>query len=141
MSTLSRRAAIASFASIILLPPKGWTQSPPALRLVYPFAAGNAGDGVARMLAERLKERLGRPVVVENRSGAGGRIGVKSVIDAAADGSTLLFVPGSLIVLQPHTEQELGYDPLVDLQPLAHIMQTDLALCVTPAWTCARSPN
>jgi tripartite-type tricarboxylate transporter receptor subunit TctC len=134
MAPVFRRTAIAALASIILSPPRGWTQSLPALRLVYPFAAGNVGDGVARMLADRLKERLGRAVVVDNRSGAGGRIGVKSAIDAAADGSTLLFVPGSMIVLQPHTERELGYDPLIDLQPLAHVMRTDLALSVTPAW-------
>ena len=105
-------------------------QSP--LRIVFPFSAGGAADAVARLLAERLQTSLGRAAIVENRTGAAGRIGVKSVVQAEADGATLLFVPGPLIALHPHIFQNLGYDPLADLLPISQVMQSDLALAAAP---------
>lgn len=132
MRTPSRRAIVAALATLPLGPSVALSQPHQAIRLIYPSSAGGAGDFVARLLAERLRETLGRPVIVENRTGAGGRIGVKAVVDAAPDGATLLFVTGTLISLHPHTERDLGYDPQSDLLPLSQIMRSDLALCVAP---------
>lgn len=128
----SRRGIVAALATLPLVPRQALSQTQTAIRLIYPSSAGGAGDSVARLLADRLRAPSGRPVIVENRTGAGGRIGVKAVVDAVPDGATLLFVTGTLISLHPLTERDLGYDPQSDLQPLSQIMQTDLALCIAP---------
>ena len=130
MHRLSRRSFIAG-CSIALIP-KAVLAQEQALRIVYPFAAGGAIDAVARLLADQLREDLSRSVIVENRTGAGGRIGVKAVTLAEPDGTTLLFATGALIALQPHTYPNLGYDPATDLLPVSHVMQTDLALAIGP---------
>jgi tripartite-type tricarboxylate transporter receptor subunit TctC len=59
----------------------------------YPFAAGGSGDGLARLIGEKMRAALNRPVIVENRTGAAGRPGVMAVKNAAPDGSTLLITP------------------------------------------------
>jgi tripartite-type tricarboxylate transporter receptor subunit TctC len=127
MGTTSRRTFIAACCALSLLPGEASAQAT-ALRIIYPFPAGGAADAVARLLAEQLQTSLGRAAIVENRTGAGGRIGVKSVVQAEADGGTLLFVPGPLVALHPHIFQNLGYDPLTDLRPISQVMQSDLAL-------------
>jgi tripartite-type tricarboxylate transporter receptor subunit TctC len=131
MRTIARRAFIAAFGVLALLPAQGWTQQP-TLRIIFPFPAGGASDAVARMLADQLQAKLGRAVIVENRTGAGGRIGVKAVVQAEPDGATLLFVPSGMIALHPHAFHSLGYDPLVDLLPISQVMKSDLALATGP---------
>jgi tripartite-type tricarboxylate transporter receptor subunit TctC len=131
MHRLSRRSFIVAGCSVALMPKAGAAQEQP-LRIVYPFAAGGAIDAVARLLAEQLRQDLSRPIIVDNRTGAGGRIGVKAVTLAEPDGTTLLFATGTLITLQPHLYSNLGYDPATDLMPVSHVMQTDLALAVGP---------
>lgn len=109
MAALSRRTVLAgAFGSIGL--PRAFANDVP-LKIVFPFAAGGAADSLVRMLAEELHSRLGQSVVVENRAGAGGRIGVQAVVDAPPDGATVLFVPSATITLQPHLYAALGYDP------------------------------
>lgn len=125
----SRRSFIASSAVILAARPGSAQEQ--ALRIVYPFAAGGAIDAVARLLADQLRTILSRSVIVENLTGAGGRIGVKMVTQAEPDGASLLFATGTLISLQPHIYPNLGYDPMSDLLPLSHVMQTDLALAVS----------
>lgn len=94
--------------------------------------AGGVADSLARMLADELHTRLGQAVVVENRPGAGGRIGVQAVVDAAPDGTTILFVPSATITLQPHLYRALGYDPFNDLAPITQAVRFDQALVVGP---------
>ena len=130
MYRLSRRAFIAA-CSIALLSASGGAQDQP-LRIVYPYSAGGSIDAVARLLAEQLRVSLARPVIVENRTGAGGRIGVKAVTQAEPDGTMVLFATAPLIALQPHIYPDLGYDPLKDLLPISHVVQTDLAFAVGP---------
>src|SRR5262245_11822055 len=89
MHTLSRRAALAGLAFFALWPGPADAQEP-TLKIVFPFSAGSSADAVARMLADHLQKRLARPVIVENRPGAGARIGLRAVKDAAPDGATLL---------------------------------------------------
>ena len=87
--------------ALALLPAIGWSQDQ-TLKIVYPFPAGNAADAIARLIADRLHRDLRKAVIVENKSGAGGRIGARAVKDAPADGATLPFAVLSQMTLQPH---------------------------------------
>lgn len=129
MSTLSRRAALAGVAALSLLPPAARSQEH-ALKFVYPYAAGGTGDAILRMVAERLQTSLGRPVVVENKTGAGGRIGAQFVKGSPPDGATLLFAAGAQFTLQPHVLANLSYDPFADFVPISRIVKFDQALVV-----------
>ena len=91
-----------------------------ALTYVVPYPAGGAADVFARQLAQKLGERLGRPVVVENRAGANGNIGSDHVAKSAADGYTLLLGSASTITINPHLYgRNMPYDPLKDLQAVS----------------------
>src|SRR5918996_1444944 len=80
-------------AGVLALPfPPAVAQEQP-IRIVFPFAAGGSGDALARLMAERLRAGLNRTIIVENRTGAAGRIGVQAVKTAAPDGNTLLLTP------------------------------------------------
>ena len=89
----------------------------PQVRIVVGFAAGSTPDLMARMVADRLSMRLGKPFMVENKAGGGGNLGVMEVARAAPDGLTLgLTIPGPLVV-NPMTSQ-LPYDPKTDIAPI-----------------------
>jgi tripartite-type tricarboxylate transporter receptor subunit TctC len=102
------------------------------MRIVFPFPAGGAGDQLVRMLAEFIQGSLARPVIVENRTGAGGRLGVQMVKDAPGDGSVLLVTPVAPMVVFPHVYERLGYDPARDFRPISQIAAFDLAVAVGP---------
>jgi tripartite-type tricarboxylate transporter receptor subunit TctC len=129
MSTLSRRVALVGFAALSVLPVPARSQEH-ALKIVYPYPAGGSGDAIVRMVADYLQKSLGRPVVVENKTGAGGRIGAQAVKDAPPDGATLLFAAAAQFTLQPHVLANLGYDPLADFVPISRIVKFDQALVV-----------
>ena len=118
---LNRRSFLAAGAaavgSAIGLDARAQTQN--AVRLIYPFAAGSGGDTMARIVAEKLNAGLSVPVIVENRTGAAGRIGVKAVVTAEPDGTTLLFVPNPPVAIYPHSYPTLEYDPVRDLTPVS----------------------
>jgi len=90
------------------------------VRVIVPLPAGGPGDFVARLYAQKLTERWGKPVVVENRAGATGTIGAEAVAKSAADGSTLLFTPDLPIAMAPALFKP-PYDPKADLLPLAAV--------------------
>ena len=87
------------------------------VRVVVPVAAGGGVDVMARLLAQKLSERLGQQFVVENRAGAAGVIGTKSVIASPADGATLLYTPSSLS-LTVAVHKTPPYDVAKDLTPI-----------------------
>jgi tripartite-type tricarboxylate transporter receptor subunit TctC len=130
MNKLSRRAALLWLA-MAALPGQPAIAQEATLRIVFPFAAGGSADAVARLIAEHLHKDLGRPVIVENKPGAGGRIGAQAVRDAPADGSTLLFAAAPQFTLQPHVISNLGYDPFADFVPLARVVKFDISLAVS----------
>jgi tripartite-type tricarboxylate transporter receptor subunit TctC len=110
-------------------------QSPLAsktIKIVYPFAAGNAGDALGRILGEQLQRILGATVIIENRTGAAGRIGTQTVVRAEPDGTTLLLAPLPLISIYPHSYDKLGYDPFTDLQPVSQVALFDVAFLAGP---------
>ncbi|KZK25959.1 MULTISPECIES: tripartite tricarboxylate transporter substrate binding protein [Delftia] len=98
-----------------------------AITLVVPFAPGGGTDSIARDIAKNLGERLGQPVVVDNRGGAGGAIGAAAVAKAPADGYTLLFATSTFIT-NAAVEAKLPYDPLKDFAPVAMIGRGPLLL-------------
>jgi tripartite-type tricarboxylate transporter receptor subunit TctC len=99
-----------------------------AVQIVVPFPPGNASDVAARLVGEKLSERLKVPVVVENKAGASGLLGVQSVIKAEPDGYTLLLSSLGPIVLSPITRKHASFDVLRDLEPIALVGWTDAAL-------------
>jgi tripartite-type tricarboxylate transporter receptor subunit TctC len=130
MHAVSRRAALAGLAFFALWPGPAGAQEQ-TLKIILPFTASGSASGVVRMLADHLQKSLGRAVIVENRPGAGGRIGVRAVKEAASDGATLLFTAAGAITVHPHVYPNLGYDPLVDLLPITQVLKFDLALAVS----------
>jgi tripartite-type tricarboxylate transporter receptor subunit TctC len=100
------------------------------VRIVSPYPAGGVGDTAARMIADSMRTRLNRTVIVENRPGAAGRLGIQSVKDAPADGSVLLFTPIAPMALFPHVYDNLAYDPARDFQPISQIGTFDLGVAV-----------
>ena len=111
-----------------------------SIRLVAPIAASGMTDIVARQMAHKLQERLGVPVVVDNKPGAGGNIGVEAVVRAAPDGYTLLLAFPGPIVVNPSLYKNLTYDPVRDLAPVSLLTSYPLLLAVNaqvPAQTLA----
>jgi tripartite-type tricarboxylate transporter receptor subunit TctC len=130
--TATRRAILAAtLFTPAVARAQQWTPTRPT-RFVVPFPAGGATDVVARVLAERLQESFGQPVVVENRTGAGGNIGVENVVRSAPDGSTILMGTTGTLTVNPHLYSALGFDPLRDLAPVSMAFATDHVLVVNP---------
>ena len=91
------------------------------LRFIVPFAAGGSTDALSRLAAQMLTEKLGQPVVVENVAGAGGTIGAQKVVEAPADGYTLMGGTPGPITINPHLMARLPYDVLRDLAPVVFL--------------------
>ena len=94
-------------------------QMPPArtFKVIYPFVAGASGDVLTRLVVDRISAGLSVATIVENRTGAAGRLGAKAVAAAEPDGLTLLVASSPLIVIYPHSHAALDYDPENDLVP------------------------
>lgn len=88
------------------------------IRLVVPFPPGGSADVAARILAPKLTEKLGQPVVVENRPGAGGAVAITQVAKSPADGYTILLAAAGALTIAPNLNANLGYNPETDLQPI-----------------------
>jgi tripartite-type tricarboxylate transporter receptor subunit TctC len=134
-----RTVAVALGAAALLRPRTGLARTDP-LRLVVGFPAGGVVDVVARELAEALKTVLERPVIVENRPGAGGRLAVVAVKSAPADGNTLLLTPSSIMTLYPSVLNRLPYETETDFAPVSTVCMSTNALAIgmhVPARTLA----
>lgn len=105
--------------------PKPWPTKP--VRIVVPFAAGSFTDTAARTLGKELTEALGQPVIVENRTGAGGILGNEIVAKAPADGHTLLVTDNSFAVAAA-LYKKLPYSPLGDIAPISQIAEAPAVL-------------
>lgn len=123
MSTFSRKGgqrlaaalmAVAAFAASA----QQFPNKP--IRIVVPYTAGGGTDVMARVMAERLSESFGQPVLVENRPGAGGIIGLESVFKSEHDGYTLVMMPSNLSILGP-LYGKLPFDPIKDFAPIAMV--------------------
>ena len=110
---------------------QSWPQRP--VRFVVPFIAGSSPDVTARLVAPRLAEALGQPVIVENRGGAGGIIGAELVARATADGHTLLYPVNSVICANPHLYSKLPYDALKGFVPVTMTVNFGYVLLARPS--------
>jgi tripartite-type tricarboxylate transporter receptor subunit TctC len=99
------------------------------IHIVVPLGAGSSTDIVARLVAQSMSEETGQPVVVENRPGADGMLGGRSVVTARPDGYTVL-VSSSTHVINVHLYKSLGYDPLKDFVPVATLVEFPMYLFV-----------
>ena len=102
------------------------------IRMVVPYAAGGNADITARVVARKMSEGLGQPIVVENKGGANGGIGTDMVAKSVPDGYTLLMVASGPLVINPVLYDKVPYDPVRDLQPVSQVLTYQYAL-VTPA--------
>jgi len=100
---------------------------------VVPFPRGGSTDIVARIVAQKLTDRLGQQVVVENRGGAGGTIGTEAVAKAPPDGYTLVVGTTSTHAVAPSVYGKIGYDPVKDFAPISLIAVTPYLLVVNPS--------
>ena len=123
-------AAVAAIALLCAAGAHAWPTKPVRIIVVYP--AGGTSDAVVRLIAEQLGPALGQPVVVENRAGAGGSIGMDALAKATPDGHTLGFAAISPLTLNPHV-MSVPYDPLKDIVPVASVMYS-------PVYVLARRP-
>src|SRR5215475_8426666 len=101
------------------------------ITLVVPFAAGGSIDVLARLAAQQASASLGQNVVIDNRGGAAGLIGAASVARAEADGYTLLMASAAQVTIPPWINRSLSFDPPRDLAPVAHLVDTPMALIVS----------
>ncbi len=122
---------VASFGALAQGQPAA-ASAQPALRLIVPFTPGTGIDLIARTVGPRLAERLGRPVVVDNRAGASGNIGTEAVVRAAPNGQTLL-VSVNTLVMNRSLYPKLPFDPVKDLVPVSLTSWGQLLLVAPPA--------
>ena len=129
-----------AFAALLALVPAAGAQES-AVRIVVGFPAGATSDILSRLVADEMRGSLGRPVIVENKPGAGGRISIEAVKAAPPDGATLLMTPVAGMAIFPHSYAgALRYDPFRDFAPVAHLSSFQLGLGVganVPAKTLA----
>jgi tripartite-type tricarboxylate transporter receptor subunit TctC len=102
------------------------------VKIVVPFVAGGGVDVVARIIAPKLGEALGRSVIIENKGGAGGMLGALTVAQSPADGYTLLFGTGSTHGTNSSVYSKLSYDPVKDFAPVVLVSTSPLLLVVSP---------
>ncbi|GAB4039999.1 MAG: tripartite tricarboxylate transporter substrate binding protein [Rubrivivax sp.] len=128
-------------AASLALPALARAQSAPTLKLIVGYPAGATSDTLTRALAEHMAGTLKQTVIVENKPGAGGRIGNEVVKAAPADGTTLLMTPIATMGIFPHSYAgQLRYDPFKDFAPVAHLANFHVGLGVgnsVPAKTLA----
>lgn len=132
-----RRILLAALGGLGALAPllataQTWPTKP--VRMVVAYPPGGGTNAVARLLADQLSKSLGQSVIVENRSGASGRIGTLSVARAEPDGYTLLFASDGELTIAPVTSKSLAYDPLKDLQPISAAGRGPYVLVTHPAF-------
>ncbi len=122
--------ALVLSGSVALAAAQGWPAKP--IRLVVAYPPGGVSDVVARALADKLAGPLGQPVVVDNKAGASGGIGMDAVAKAAPDGHTLGFAAISPLALNPHLGKS-PFDPARDIVPVASVMYSPVLLLATAA--------
>jgi tripartite-type tricarboxylate transporter receptor subunit TctC len=102
------------------------------VRMISPYAAGGGSDTLARILAQKLYELWGQPVIVENRPGGGGILGAETVAHATPDGYTYLVTPSAVLTINPHIYSKLRYDTFRDFAPVTMATNSPYYLVVHP---------
>jgi tripartite-type tricarboxylate transporter receptor subunit TctC len=121
-------------AASLALPSAAQTFPSKPVRIIVVYPPGGTSDAVTRLLAEKLTPALGQQVLVENRGGAGGAIGMDAMAKSAPDGHTLAFSAISPVTLLPHVGK-VPYDALRDIAPVASVMYSPVYLLATPSFS------
>jgi len=126
---LAALALITALAALPLYAQKSIYPDKP-VRLIVPFAPGGGIDTIGRIMAQTLTASFGQSVVVDNRAGAGGKIGIETALDAAPDGYTMLFISGGYCANA--AIYKLPYDPIADVTPVAMIGESGYVIALNP---------
>jgi tripartite-type tricarboxylate transporter receptor subunit TctC len=105
--------------------------------LIVPFPAGGGSDVIGRIVAQKLGDRIGHQVVVDNRAGAGGSIGTEAAVKAAPDGYTVVLASTSEIAINPGIYSKLNYDTVKDLAPVTLVAATPMVVVIHPSFPVA----
>lgn len=103
-----------------------------AIKILIPFTAGGAVDTIVRAMGPVLSAELGQPIVVENKPGGGAQVAAVSLLQAPADGHTLLAATGGAFVLNPHLYKDLAYDPRTDFESVAALTSAPMVMFSHP---------
>jgi tripartite-type tricarboxylate transporter receptor subunit TctC len=128
------------FIAALAVSGSAWAQSGKTVKIIVGFPAGGGTDAIARTLAERLKDELGAPVIVENKPGAGGQLAAQALKAAPADGSTFFISHDHTITILPLVSKNPGFDPARDFVPVAGFASFVNAFALS-AGTPAKSLN
>jgi tripartite-type tricarboxylate transporter receptor subunit TctC len=135
---ITRRGALAGLAGTLAASSsanRAFAQAYPnkPIRWVVPYAPGGLPDTVARIVAQRLQDKLGQGVVIENKPGANGSVAASSLATVAPDGYTFLVTDGSMLSINPLMYSKLTYDPVKDYLPVAALGRAPLFLAAHPS--------
>jgi tripartite-type tricarboxylate transporter receptor subunit TctC len=125
---MDRRGFVISSLALAASANGALAQSGPLTKIIFPFAAGGAGDTICRLIAEHLRPLLDRAVIVENRTGADGLIGIKAVMGAAPDSTTILITTGPTMYLLPMVEAKPSFDHARDFVPVSLLGRYDFCV-------------
>ena len=103
------------------------------IRIIVPFPPGGGNDVIARVVAQKLNERLGQQVVIDNRAGANGIVGLQALMQSPADGYTLAVAAAGPMAVNPSLYDKLPYDPLKDFAPITNMVNFPLLLVTHPS--------
>ena len=134
---MASRPTLRILSGLLLASVATWSVAQPStvpktVRIIVAYPAGGVSDAVARALADKLSLQLGNTVIIDNKAGASGSIGVDAVAKALPDGATLGFSAISPLVLNPHLGKS-PFDPLKDIVPVVSVMYSPVLLAATPA--------
>ena len=118
---------------VLGLPRVALAQTSKVTRVVVGFPPGGGTDVAARSLVDRMQSAYAAGIIVENKPGASGRLGVENVKNSAPDGTTMLFTTDFPITIYPHSFRKLNYDPIKDFVPVAVCAKTSLAFTIGPS--------
>jgi tripartite-type tricarboxylate transporter receptor subunit TctC len=129
-----RRFGLVAALLVVGTSPSGAQDFPTKpIHIVVPYAAGGSVDPIARLVGDRLAKVIGQPVIIENRPGAGGNIGIEAVVRGTHDGYTLLATP-SAVTINPSLYSKVPYDLDKDLVPLSLVNRNAMVILVNPSW-------
>lgn len=125
---IAAAASVLAFALSVPVQAQEWPQKP--IKLIVPFPAGGGTDIIGRVVGNKLAEQLKQPVIVENKPGAGGNVGVDIAAKSAPDGYTIVLGQTSNLAINPTLYKALPYDPVKDFAPVALLADAPLVLVV-----------